>query len=98
MSPKLESIISSIQQLPITDQLELMQIISQSLSRSYRHTLLSMDFRQEKSLEQLINDQQKSPIADLVKLGVDFWPGKEKVDDFIEYTYRQRQEDRLSDR
>ncbi len=98
MRPKLETIISSIQQLTIADQLELMYIISQSLSRAYNNTLISMDSGQEKSLEQLVNDRQKSPIADLAELAVDFWPDKEKVDDFIEYTYRQRQEDRLNDR
>lgn len=94
MSPKLESIISSIQQLPIVDQLELMQILSQSLYHNYHQTMVSTDFRQEKSLEQIVNDRQKSPVADLTELAVDFWPGKETVDDFIEYTYQQRQEDR----
>lgn len=97
MKPKLESIINSIQQLAIAEQLELMQIISQSLFRNYHHTLLSMDFRQEKSLEQLINEWPKPPIADLKELAVDFWPEQESVEDFIEYTYQQRQEDRLSD-
>jgi hypothetical protein len=97
MNKRLQSIIGSIQQLPIVEQLELMQEISQTLYHNYHHTLLTTSFKQTKTLEQLVRDQQKFPITNLSELSVDFWPGKESIDDFIEYTYQQRQEDRLRD-
>jgi len=97
MNKRLQSIMGSIQELPIVEQLELMQEISQTLYHNYHHTLLTSSFKQSKTLEKLIQDQQKFPIANLSELSVDFWPEKESIDDFIEYTYQQRQEDRLRD-
>jgi hypothetical protein len=95
MNKKLKSIIGSIQQLPVVEQLELMQVISQSLYLNYQHTLLTKNFKQKKTINQLVKNQQKKPVSNLTELMVDFWPENEAVDDFIEYTYQQRQEDRL---
>jgi hypothetical protein len=95
MNKKLKSIIGSIQQLPVVEQLELMQMISQSLYLNYQHTLLTKNFKQKQTIKQLIKNRQKKPASNLSELAVDFWPEKESVDEFIEYTYQQRQEDRL---
>lgn len=97
MNKRLKSIIGSVQQLPVVEQLELMQVISQSLYRNYHQMFQAMSFKQAKTIEQLIQEQQKTPITDLSALAVDFWPEEESIDDFIEYTYQQRQEDRLRD-
>jgi len=97
MNKRLKSIAVSVQQLPVAEQLELMQVISESLYRNYHHILHTMSFKQTKTIEQLVQEQQKTPITDLTALAVDFWPENESVDDFIEYTYHQRQEDRLRD-
>jgi hypothetical protein len=96
MNKRLKSIIGSVQQLPVVEQLELIQVISQSLYRNYHQMFQAMSFKQAKTIEQLIQEQQKTPITDLSALAVDFWPEEESIDDFIEYTYQQRQEDRLS--
>jgi hypothetical protein len=95
MNKRLKSIIGSIQQLPVVEQLELMQMMTQSLYLNYQHTLLTKNFKQKKTIKQLLKEQQKTPVPNLTGLVVDFWPEKESVDDFIEYTYRQREEDRL---
>ncbi|UCH95392.1 MAG: hypothetical protein JSV88_00720 [Candidatus Aminicenantes bacterium] len=95
MNKRLKSIIGSIQQLPIVEQLELMQMVSQSLYLNYQHTLLTKNFKQKKTIKQLLKEQQKTPVSNLTELVVDFWPENESVDDFIEYTYQQREEDRL---
>lgn len=95
MNKRLKTIIGSIQQLPVVEQLELMQVISQSLYLHYQHTLLTKNFIQKKTIKQLVKDQQKTSVSNLTELAVDFWPEKESVDDFIEYTYQQRQEDRF---
>ncbi|MCK4765218.1 MAG: hypothetical protein KAW12_23665 [Candidatus Aminicenantes bacterium] len=97
MSTEFQSIVGSVQKLPLVEQLELMQVISKSLYHNYHHSLHSVDFRQTKTIKQLLKDRRKSPIADINELTVDFWPEEESVDDFIDYTYRQRQEDRLRD-
>ena len=97
MNKNLKSIIGTIQQLPVVEQLELMQVISQSLYLNYHHTLLTKNFKQKQTIKQLIKNQQKKPVSKLTELAVDFWPEKESVDEFIEYTYQQRHEDRLRD-
>jgi hypothetical protein len=97
MNKKLKSIAVYVQQLPVAEQLELMQVISESLYHNYHHILHTISFNQAKTIEQLVHEQEKTPITDLSALAVDFWPENESVDDFIEYTYHQRQEDRLRD-
>jgi hypothetical protein len=97
MNKRLKSIIGSIQQLPVVEQLELMQMMTQSLYLNYQHTLLTKNFKQKKTIKQLLKEQQKTPVSNLTELVVDFWPEKESVDDFIEYTYQQREEDRVRD-
>lgn len=40
---------------------------------------------------------EEAPVTDIDELGGDFWPEDESVDDFIDYIYGQRREDRLKD-
>ncbi len=95
MNKRLKSIIGSIRQLPVVEQLELMHMMSQSLYLNYQHTLLTKNFKQKKTIKQLVKAQQKTPVSNLTELVVDFWPEEESIDDFIDYTSQQRQEDRL---
>ena len=97
MNKKLKPIIGVIQELPIAEQLELMQLMSQSLYLNYQHTLFTRNFNSTKTIKQLVKNQKIIPVTDLSQLASDFWPEEESVDDFIEYTHKQRQEDRLSD-
>ena len=90
MNKRLKSIIGSIEQLPVSEQLEIMQMMSQSLFLNYQHTLLKERFKKRPAVKKLVKDQQIKPISNLTDLKVDFWPEKESVDDFIEYIYLQR--------
>jgi len=93
MSTRLQTLIDAAQELSLLEQLELISTISQSLHRNYPQTV---DFWESKTLEQLIQAQQTQPITDIADLAGS-WPEEESVDDFIEYIYQQRREDRLRD-
>jgi hypothetical protein len=93
MTKRLQTLIDAAQELSLLEQLELISTISQSLYRSYQQTV---DFWEPKTLEQLIQAQQPQPITNIADLA-SFWPEEESVDDFIEYIYQQRREDRLRD-
>ena len=93
MTERLRTLIDAAKELSLLEQLELISTISQSLYRSYQQTV---DFWEPKTLEQLIQAQQTQPITNIGDLA-GFWPQEESVDDFIEYIYQQRYEDRLRD-
>lgn len=90
---RLQTLIDAAQELSPLEQLELISALSQSLHRNYQQTV---DFWEPKTLEQLIQTQQTQPITNIADLA-GFWPQEESVDDFIEYIYQQRHEDRLRD-
>jgi hypothetical protein len=90
---RLQTLIDAAQELSPLEQLELISALSQSLHRNYQQTA---DFWEPKTLEQLIQAQQTQPITNIADLA-GFWPQEESVDDFIEYIYQQRHEDRLRD-
>ena len=92
MTERLQTLIEAAQELPPLEQLELISAIAQSLYRSYQQIA---DFWEPKTLVQLIQAQQAQPITNIGELA-GFWP-EESVDDFIEYIYQQRREDRLRD-
>ncbi len=98
MSTKLQTAVDTAEKLSPLEQLELLRILSESLHRNFHQTLLTEDFWQPKTLDQLLRAQQTSPVADIDELAVDFWPEEESVDDLVEYIYQQRDEDRLKDR
>lgn len=97
MSTKLQTLIEAAQELSPIEQLNLISSISQFLHHNYQQTNLAGDFWEPKTLEQLIQAQQTRVITNIVDLGADFWPEEESVDDFIDYIYQQRREDRLRD-
>jgi Arc/MetJ-type ribon-helix-helix transcriptional regulator len=93
MGTRLQNLIDAAQELSPLEQLELISTISQSLHRNCQQ---AVDFWEPKTLEQLIQAQQTQPITDIADLAGS-WPEEESVDDFIEYIYQQRREDRLRD-
>ncbi len=95
MTTKLQTMIEATQELSPLEQLNLIRVISHSLYRSYHPAVgPEGDFWQPRTLEQFVQTQQIEPLTDIASLRVDFWPESESVDDFIEYVYQQRQEDR----
>jgi hypothetical protein len=97
MDSKLQTIIDSAQELTPYEQIELIHAVSQLLFRQYQPAPATTDFWEPKSLEQIIQLQPAPVIQDISTLQVDFWPEEEAVDDFIDYIYQQRTEDRLRD-
>ncbi len=97
MSTRLQTLIDTVQGLSPPEQLELIRALSQSLHRSYQQTPITADFWQPRTLDQLLQAQQTLPVTDIDELAVGFWPAEESVDDFVEYIYQQRREDRLRD-
>lgn len=95
MSTRLQTLIESARELSPTEQMNLISSISQSFHRNYQQTNLDGDFWEPKPLEQLIQAQKIGAITDIGDLKADFWPEEESTDDFIEYIYQQRREDRL---
>ena len=93
MITRLQTLIDAAQELSPLEQLDLISTISQSLHRNYQQTV---DFWEPKTLAQLIQAQQTQSITNIADWA-GFWPEEESVDDFIEYIYQQRREDRLRD-
>ena len=97
MTMKLQTLIEAVQELSPREQLNLISVISRSLYHSYRQMQPVIDFWEPQRLEQLAEAQQTQPITNFGNLRAGFWPEDESADDFIEYIYRQRYEDRLRD-
>ncbi|MGD9099314.1 MAG: hypothetical protein PVF45_02460 [Anaerolineae bacterium] len=93
---KLQTLIDAAQELSPLEQLSLISAVTQFLHRNYSQQMeTEVDFWEPKTLEQHIQAQQTQPVKDIADLKADFWPEEESADDFIEYIYQQRQEDRL---
>jgi hypothetical protein len=97
MSPQVQTIINEAEELSPTEQIELIAAVSQLLQKRYTQLSKNNDFWKPKTLEQLVEEQQIKAVKNLSDLRTDFWPEEESVDEFNEFIYQQRQEDRLSD-
>jgi hypothetical protein len=97
MSAQLKSIIKKAKALTPLEQMELITAIYQLLQDTYEPFLLDSNFWQPKTLEQLYKDQQVKTIQNVADFAAEFWPEEEFVDEFNEYIYDRRQEDRLRD-
>lgn len=100
MTVKTKHLLDEIQGLSPADQLELVHLITFHLSQGYdtsSYQVPQIDFWKSQTLEEIIEAQQTPVIEDIRQLAVDFWPDDESVDDFIDYIYGQRREDREKD-
>jgi hypothetical protein len=88
MTTSVERVFQSVQNLSPTEQLELIQVISQSLRQHYQQ--ISSDTIPE-------NVKRTAPVTDLEQLAADFWPEDESADDINSYIAHQRRDDRLKD-
>jgi hypothetical protein len=97
MTTKLKTLIHDVQNLSTDEQLELLHVISISLEsrkKTGEGPPENTDFWNPKSLAEIVQAQQSPVIETLNELAGDFWPEDESVDEFIDYIYKQRQEDR----
>jgi hypothetical protein len=89
MTMNVQRLFRDAQQLPPSEQLELIQVISQSLSQRF----------QQSEDSAIPSDVGRTvPVRDLGQLVADFWPEDESADDINSYTMQQRHEDRLTSR
>jgi hypothetical protein len=97
MNTKLQTIIEAIQELSPLEQLQLISMISRSLSRTYQRLAPEAGFWEPQTLEQTAQAQGVRPIEQIASVAGDFWPEDESADDVIGYIYEQRREDRSRD-
>jgi hypothetical protein len=88
MTASVERVLQVVQHLSPSEQLELIQAISQSLLRQYQQNEANAIPRAVK---------RTPPATDLAQLAADFWPEDETADDINDYVAQQRREDRLRD-
>jgi hypothetical protein len=88
MTTSVERVFQAVQHLSPAEQLELIQVISQSLRQQYQQP--AADAIPE-------NVKRTAPVTDLAQLAADFWPEDESADDINAYIAQQRREDRMRD-
>ncbi len=96
MSLQVKNMILEAEALTPTEQLELMTAITELLQNSQQKVTIANDFWTPKTLNQLANEQQVNPVQSISDLSSDFWPEEETVDDFNEFIYQQRHDDRIN--
>ncbi|MBD2109544.1 hypothetical protein [Nodosilinea sp. FACHB-13] len=95
MTPQLEAAIAAIQPLSPTERLQLLQILTQSdLGANPQPDIkvLSAQFWQGISLQQLRDTQSPTTVHSLKDLAADFWPVEDSIEDFLAFLRKQRQE------
>ena len=97
MSPQLNSLIKKARELSLREQIVLIATISNSLHNNFTLISTAQDFWNPKSIEQLIDNEKIQAVNNLSDLAADFWPEEESIDEFVEYIYGQRREDRLKE-
>jgi len=88
MTTSVERVFQAVQNLSPAEQLELIQVISQSLRRQYQQT-------ETDAIPHYV--KRTAPVTDLAQLAADFWPEDESADDINAYIAQQRREDRMRD-
>lgn len=95
MTPQLEAAIAAIQPLSPTERQQLLQILTQSDSVTNSQpdiNVLSAQFWQGISLQQLRATQSPTTVHSLKELAADFWPAEDSIEDFLAFLQKQRQE------
>lgn len=94
MSTRLNSLIRAVRDLSTSEQLQLIRAVTELLDISCGQDQ-SADLLKPKSIDEITQARGTPPVSDLSELAGDFWPEDESSDAFIDYIYKQRQEDRL---
>ena len=88
MTTSVERVFRTVQNLSPAEQLELIQVISQSLQQHYQQ--IASDTIPE-------HVKRTVPVTNLEQLAADFWPADESADDINAYIAHQRRDDRRKD-
>lgn len=98
MTAKFQMLLDEVQELPPSEQLELIQIVSFHLFKEHKiikkHLPEKINFWKTQTLDEIIEEQQEVSTIYDTKPTFDLWPEDESIDDFLEFTYGQRQNDR----
>ncbi|MGC8493406.1 MAG: hypothetical protein ACP5SH_16885 [Syntrophobacteraceae bacterium] len=94
MSTRLNSLIKAVRDLSTSEQLQLIRAVTELLDVSCGQEQFA-DFLTPKSIDEITQASRIPPVSDLSEFAGDFWPEDESSDAFIDYIYKQRQEDRL---
>lgn len=97
MAQKLQSVIDAVHGLPLSDKLELLQVLSEDLNQLYALEAGSAAFWSPKTIEELSATQFAPVIEDVRSLTTDFWPEDESAEDFSRFLAEQRHRDRMQD-
>jgi hypothetical protein len=92
MTPQLEAAIAAIQPLSPTERQQLLQILIQADSSSTQTDLkmLSEQFSQGVTLQQLLTTQTPTTVDNIKDLAADFWPQEDSIEDFLSFLRQQR--------
>lgn len=93
MTPQLEAAIAVIQSLSPIERQQLLQILTQSDFSSNSQPdfkMLSAQFWQGTSLNQLLATQTPTTVHNLKDLTADFWPEEDSIEDFLAFLQQQR--------
>ena len=93
MPTPLQILLDAAEQLSPVEQLELIQVLSESLRRRY-HPSASQEERGDAIP---VDVPRTRPVTDLSELVADFWPLDEPADDITMFVARQRAADRTGD-
>lgn len=88
MTVNVERVFQAAQQLSPTEQLELIQIISQALRRTVAQSVMDAI---------PAGVRRTTPVWDLSILAADFWPEDETADEINAFVAQQRADDRMRD-
>jgi hypothetical protein len=88
MTASVERVFQAAQHLSPAEQLELIQVLSQSLLQQYRQP-------ESDAIPPYV--KRTTPLTDLTQVAADFWPEDESADDINAYIAQQRREDRMRD-
>lgn len=94
MTPQLEVAIAAIQSLSPTERQQLLQILIQADSSSTQTDLkmLSDQFSQGVTLQQLLTTQTPTTVDNIKDLAADFWPQEDSIEDFLSFLRQERKE------
>jgi len=93
MTVQVQRVIETVRAFPISDQIEVLQAISENLQRNNTLEISSTEFWQSRSIEELARLQSAPVITDIGALAADFWPDDESADEFNNYVNERRRAD-----
>ena len=94
MTVQVQRVIETVRVFPISDQIEVLQAISENLRHSHALETSSNEFWQTRSIEELAQMQSVPVITDIGALGADVWPDDESADEFNDFVAARRRADR----